>query len=125
MPRPSNLFLFIYFLGKIFDWSGITKFWGCSGAPTPPTIYKAENLIDSLFFKEKKSKGLGEGCDPRARMNQCNDGLHCYQKSDNLGDGMCVPKWKNGGYVNYRKIGKSEDFKCGLFNYHCFLILSA
>ena len=70
-----------------------------------------------FIFKEKKSKGLGEGCDPRARMNQCNDGLHCYQKSDTLGDGMCVPKWKNGGYVNYRKIGNSEDFECGLFNY--------
>ena len=58
-----------------------------------------------FIFKEKKSKGLGEGCDPRVRMNQCNEGLHCYQKSDNLVDGMCVPMCKNEGYFNRRKRG--------------------
>ena len=70
-----------------------------------------------MFFKEKKSKGLGEGCDPRAHMKQCNHGLHCYRKSDNLVDGMCVPMCKNEGYLNHRKIGTSEDFNYGLFNY--------
>jgi hypothetical protein len=78
-----------------------------------------------FIFKEKKSKGLGEGCDPRVRMNQCNDDLHCYRKSDNLPDGMCVPMCKNEGYFNRRKRGISEDFKYVFFNYNCFLTLSA
>ena len=78
-----------------------------------------------MVVKGKKSKGLGEGCDPRARMKQCNGGLHCYQKSDNLADGMCVPMCKNEGYFNHRKIGISEDFKYGLFHYNCLLTLSA
>ena len=78
-----------------------------------------------MVVKEKKSRGLGEGCNPRARMKQCNNGLHCYQKSDNLADGICVPMCKNKGYFNHRKIGISDDFKYGLFNYSCFLTLSA
>ena len=82
-------------------------------------------MHNSLFFKENKSKGIGEGCDPRARMKQCNNGLHCYQKSDNLADGMCVPMCKNEGYFNRRKRGISEDFKYGLFHYNCLLTLSA
>ena len=78
-------------------------------------------ILNSLFFKGKKSKGLGEGCDPRARMNQCNDGLHCYQKSDNLADGMCVPICKNEGYFNQRKRGIFEEFKYGLFTLICLI----
>ena len=70
-------------------------------------------ILQSLLFKGKKSKGLGESCVPRARINQCNNGLHCYQKSDNLADGMCVPVCKKEGYFNHRKIGTSEDFKYG------------
>ena len=71
-------------------------------------------ILQSLLFKGKKSKGLGEGCDPRAYKKQCNHGLHCYQKSDNLVDGMCVPMCKKEGYFNHRKIGTSDDFKYGL-----------
>ena len=82
-------------------------------------------ILNSLFFKGKKAKGIGEGCNPRARMKQCNNGLHCYQKSYNLADGMCVPMCKNEGYSNHRKRGISEDFKHGLFNDSCFLTLSA
>ena len=70
-------------------------------------------IHNSLFFKEKNSKGLGDGCDPRAHMNQCYHGLHCYRKSDNLADGMCIPMCKNEGYFNHRKRGISEDFKLG------------
>ena len=78
-------------------------------------------MYNSLFFKENKSKGIGEGCDPRAHMKQCNHGLHCYRKSDNLVDGMCVPVCKNESYLNHRKIGKSED----LIICNCFLTFSA
>ena len=78
-----------------------------------------------MVVKEQKSRDLGEGCNPRARMKQCNSGLHCYRKSDNLADGICVPMCKNKGYFNHRKIGISDDFKYGLFNYSCFLTLSA
>ena len=74
-----------------------------------------------MFFKENKSKGLGESCDPQAHINQCNNGLHCYQKSDNLADGICVPMCKNKGYFNHRKIGISDDFKYGLFIIVVFL----
>ena len=77
-----------------------------------------------MVVKEQKSRDLGEGCNPRARMKQCNSGLHCYRKSDNLADGICVPMCKNKGYFNHRKIGISDDFKYGLFNYSCLLTLS-
>ena len=54
------------------------------------------------------SKVLGEGCDPRV-IGVCDDGLSCYRKSDNIEDGMCVPKIiddENGNknYINYREI---------------------
>ena len=54
------------------------------------------------------SKVLGEGCDPRVR-GVCDDGLSCYRKSDDIEDGMCVPKIiddENGNrnYINYSKI---------------------
>ena len=74
-----------------------------------------------MVVKEQKSRGLGEGCNPRAHMKQCNSGLHCYRKSDNLADGICVPMCKNKGYFNHRKIGISDDFKYGLFIIVVFL----
>ena len=49
-------------------------------------------------------KGLGEGCDPRKSMHQCNGGLICYQKSVKPGDGVCVPECRNGRYIDYKKI---------------------
>ena len=63
------------------------------------------------------SKGLGQGCDPRKSMDQCIDGLYCYQKSVGRGDGMCVPMCESGGYINYSKIGthlKISNSKCFL-----------
>ena len=66
------------------------------GFPKPP--------LTPGFYKNFSPKGLGEGCDPRGRMHQCNGGLNCYQKSDKPGDGMCVPKCRNGRYIDYKKI---------------------
>ena len=79
-------------------------------------------VIDFKFFGlyDFFPKGLGEDCDPRGRMRrssqvrflECNGGLICYQKSDKPGDGMCVPKCKNGRYIDYKKIiGYKENPK--------------
>ena len=37
---------------------------------------------------------------------ECNGGLICYQKSDEPGDGMCVPKCRNG--VGYKENPKKS-----------------
>ena len=67
-------------------------------------------LIDFKFYDFFLiSKGLGEGCDPRKRMHQCNGGLYCYKKSDNPGDGMCVPQCRKGKHISYKKIMLLEN----------------
>ena len=74
------------------------------------TLYVID--FKSFGFYDFFPKDLGEGCDPRGRMRrssqvlnlECNGGLICYQKSDKPWDGMCVPKCRNGRYIDYKKI---------------------
>ena len=74
------------------------------------TLYVID--FKSFGFYDFFPKDLGEGCDPRGRMRrssqvlnlECNGGLICYQKSDKPWDGICVPKCRNGRYIDYKKI---------------------
>ena len=62
------------------------------------------NFLSNWFEILSLEKGLGKGCDPRYGMHECNGGLYCYKKSENPGDGMCVPECRNGRYISYKKI---------------------
>ena len=96
-------------------WLYENRWVGEAGPPKYSTLWllwTPINFLNSLVFTIFFPKGLGEGCDPRKRNHQCNGGLICYQKSDKLWDGMCVPGCRNGKYIDYKKIiGYKENPK--------------